>query len=140
MHFSLAVLVMFLILIFALGVLIGFSLESLVSDVFPASVSDGFNRINRCTYVVVSRLALPLFGIHSGEQASSQEAEEQGDSLENAIENTKKEMISEMAALETVRAFAVLTPPSLHFSNFDSYACTKRLCEHFATLMTENKE
>ena len=75
---------MFLILMFALSVLIGFSLESLVSDVFPTPASHAFNRINECAYVVVSRLALPLFGIHSREQASgNREADEQGDSLES---------------------------------------------------------
>lgn len=95
-------LVLFLILIFALAVLIGFSLESLVEQ---PSLSTTFGWINNWTYSVVSRLALPLFGTHSREQASSEEADEKEDSLQMAVESTKKEMISEMSALETVRNF-----------------------------------
>lgn len=91
---------MFLILIFALAVLIGFSLESLVEQ---PTLSTSFSWVNECTYAVVRRLALPLFGTHSREQVSCDEADEKDDSLQKAVESTKKEMISEMAALETVR-------------------------------------
>ena len=94
---------MLLILIFALAVLIGFSLESLVEQ---PTLSTSFSWVNECTYAVVRRLALPLFGTHSREQVSSEEVDEKDDSLQKAVESTKKEMISEMAALETVRAFS----------------------------------
>lgn len=111
---------MFLILMVALLALVGSSLEGFMDRASPSPVYSCIGRINQCTYLIVSKLALPLFGIRAREHAENEDDDEQDNSLASAIQNTKKEMISEMAALEEVRSSVALGLLSITFFCSDS--------------------
>ena len=59
---------MFFILISSLGVLMGFAFQGVVHRLFPAAMSNTFDRINECSVAIVRWLAVRLFGLRTRKQ------------------------------------------------------------------------
>lgn len=102
-----------LLLIAALGVLIGFAFKELIHRIFPGPISRAFDCTNYCCVTLVRWVAFRLFGLHSQKKINPDTTRPSDDwsgrlnylesTFEKIVENAKKDLIGEITALETVR-------------------------------------
>ena len=115
---------MFVILANALGVLIGFAFQGLDHTLFPSFIANTFSRMNRFAVSVVRWLAFRLFGLHSRRHSDTKATADDWTGrlnymegmFERIVENTKKEIIAEMSALETVS--------QMRFCGYAAFCCS----------------